>query len=218
VAPEADLIVAGVLVGDSTLLTLLEGLAWAVENGANIVSMSLGFSYYEPYFTLVFQDLIERYDILPVVAIGNENHGNTSSPGNAWNALGVGAIEKMPDRKIEVAPFSSGASLVFPGQEPNTLVTKPDVVAPGVQVFSCIPPENRSDGLFEYSYMDGTSMATPHVAGVTALLMSAKPNAPATDVINVLKTTAKHPSGANRPDNRWGMGLVQPLAALKALM
>jgi subtilisin family serine protease len=218
VAPGVSLVVAAVLIGDSTLQTLLEGISWAVEKGANILSMSLGFSYYEPYFPLVFEDLLNLYGVVSVAAIGNENHGNSSSPGNAYNALSVGAVEKMPGGKVEVAPFSSGASLVFPGSEPTGLVTKPDVVAPGVQVYSSVPPENRKDGLFEYSYMDGTSMATPHVAGVMSLLMAAKPKAPVVDIIRAVKETAKHPgSSMNRPDNRWGYGLIQPLEALKAL-
>ena len=97
-------------------------------------------------------------------------------------------------------------------------MTKPDVVAPGAQVFSCIPPEQRPEGTYEYTYMDGTSMATPHVAGVAALLMAAKPEAQVSDIISVLKDTAKHPEGAmRRPDNRWGYGLIQPAEALKAL-
>ncbi|MCH7814091.1 MAG: S8 family serine peptidase, partial [Planctomycetes bacterium] len=100
-----------------------------------------------------------------------------------------------------------------PGQ-----VTKPDVVAPGVQVYSAIPPRKEADGTYEYVYMDGTSMATPHVAGVAALIMEAKPNAPVADIIEALKETAKHPQGASlRPDNRWGYGLVRPLQALAAL-
>ncbi len=222
VAPEANLFVAGVLIGEATLRTLMEGISWAVEKGADIINMSLGFSYYEPLFDEVFKILIEQYDILPVVAIGNENYGNSSSPGNAPSALSVGAIGQAPlkvsKNKCEVAFFSSGASLVFPGQEPQALVTKPDVVAPGVQVYSCIPPEQRPNGTFEYIYMDGTSMATPHVAGVAALLMAAKPEAPIPAIIRALKDTAKHPNGSNlRPDNRWGYGIIQPAEALKAL-
>jgi subtilisin family serine protease len=220
VAPEAELLVAGVLVGDTTLRTLLEGLSWAVERGADIINMSLGFSYYEPLFAQVFDILINRFGILPVVSIGNESHGNSSSPGNAYSAFSVGAVEKLPypSRRVEVTFFSSGASLVFPGQEPHSLVTKPDVVAPGAQVFSCIPPEKRPDRTYEYSYMDGTSMAAPHVAGVAALLMAARPEAPVTDIIEVIKDTAQHPSGKqHRPDNRWGYGLIQPVEALRAL-
>jgi len=218
VAPEANLFVAGVLVGDATLRTLLEGLSWAVEKGADIVNMSLGLNYYEPLFAEIFNILIEEYDILPVVAIGNENHGNSSSPGNAYNAFSVGAIEKVHRGKVGVAFFSSGASLVFPGDAPHALVTKPDVVAPGVQVYSCIPPEKRSDGTYQYTYMDGTSMATPHVAGVAALLMAAHPDTPVKDIISVLKEAAKHPEGEeHRPDNRWGYGIIRPIEAHRAL-
>lgn len=218
VAPQANLLVAGVLIGDTTLRTLLEGISWAIERGADIINMSLGLSYYEPLFAEVLDILVKQYGILPVVAIGNENHGNTSSPGNAHNAFSVGAIEKLPDNKVDVAFFSSGASLVFPGDEPNGVVTKPDVVAPGAQVYSCIPPTKTHHGTYEYNYMDGTSMATPHVAGVAALLMAAKPTAAVTDIIDVLKETAKHPAGSGRrPDNRWGWGLLQPLEALNAL-
>lgn len=217
VAPEANLLVAGVLVGDATLRTLVEGISWAVEKGADVLNMSLGFTYYEPKFAELLQILTDQYGVVPVVAIGNENHGNTSSPGNAHSAFSVGAVEKMPRGKVDVAFFSSGASLVFPGDEP-ALVTKPDVVAPGAQVYSCIPPEKQPDGTYEYAYMDGTSMATPHVAGAAALLMSAKPTAPAADIMNALRETAKHPNGTeSRPDNRWGYGLIRPVEALKAL-
>ncbi len=219
VAPKANLLVAGVLIGDSTLQTLMEGLSWAIEQGADIVSMSLGFRYYEPLFAQIFDMLIAQYGILPVVAIGNENHGNTSSPGNAYSAFSVGAIEKMPrGSQVDVAFFSSGASLVFPGQEPNALVNKPDLVAPGAQIYSCIPPTKTPSGIYEYTYMNGTSMATPHVAGVAALLMAARPEASVQTIIEVLRATAVHPRGdTRRPDNRWGYGLIQPAAALAAL-
>lgn len=217
VAPEAQLLVAAVLVGEASLRTIFEGLSWAIENGADIINLSLGLQYYEPQFALVFELLVEQYGILPIAAIGNENHGNTSSPGNARNAFSVGALQKLAAKKLEVAPFSGGASLYFPGEEPS-LIHKPDVVAPGVQVYSCIPPEKRAGGVYEYTYMDGTSMAAPHTAGVAALLMSAYPDVLPERIIEVLKETARHPQGVEkRPDNRWGYGLIQPLEALKAL-
>lgn len=219
VAPEANLLVAGVLIGDVTLATLFSGMAWAIEQGADIISMSLGFPYYETKFANFLERLVNEYGILPVVAIGNENHGNTSSPGNLYNAFSVGAVEQSPGspNDLNVAFFSSGASLTFPGTS-NTLIHKPDIVAPGAQIYSCIPPKQRRNGIALYTYMDGTSMATPHVAGVTALLMAARPTAPVEDIIKVLKETAVHPQGKEYcPDNRWGHGLIQPVAALQAL-
>lgn len=218
VAPQANLFVAGVLIGDTNLRTLMEGISWAIEQGADIINMSLGMGYYEPLFAEILNILLNQYGILPVVAIGNENHGNSSSPGNTYNAFSVGAVEKTSADNVDVTFFSSGASLVFPGKEPNGLVIKPDVVAPGAQIYSCIPPIKRPNGAFEYNFMDGTSMATPHVAGVAALLMAAHPTAPVTDIIKVLKETANHPDGKDlRPCNRWGHGLIQPVEALKAL-
>ena len=217
VAPQANLLVAGVLLGKPTLRTLIEGMSWAIENGAHIINMSLGFTYYEPMFVEIFKTLIHDYDVLPVVAVGNENHGNTSSPGNASNALSVGAVRKLAHGKTVIAFFSSGASLVFPGQS-DSLVTKPDIVAPGVEVYSCIPPERRQGGVFDYSSMDGTSMASPHVAGVAALLMAAHPTATVSDIATALKETAGHPGGHHsRPDNRWGYGMIRPEEALSAL-
>lgn len=58
VAPQSNLFVAAVLVGDATLDTLVSGMAWAVENEADIINMSLGFSYYEPLFESVVDELL----------------------------------------------------------------------------------------------------------------------------------------------------------------
>jgi subtilisin family serine protease len=216
IAPAASLFVAGVLVGQGTLAALIEGLGWAIEQGADVINMSLGMAYYEPLFPQVL-DLVLETGALPIVAIGNESHGNSSSPGSAHNALSVGALERQTGGKLAVCPFSSGASLSFPGQEP-ALVIKPDLAAPGAQVYSCIPPRKTPDGAFDYNYMDGTSMATPHVSGVAALLMAAEPAAPLEEIVGALRETARHPNGRKkRPCNRWGHGLIQPLEALRAL-
>ncbi len=216
-APEARLLVAGVLVGAATLRTVMEGIAWAVEHGADILNLSLGFSAYEPLFTRVFEVLMAEYGVLPVVSIGNDSHGSTSSPGNAPDGFSVGAVERRPRGRPGVAFFSGGASLEFPGDR-AAAVTKPDVVAPGAQVYACIPPTPLPDGTHAYAFMDGTSMAAPHVSGAAALLMAARPEAPPDLVARALRDTAWHPGGRRRrPDNRWGHGLIRPVEALKAL-
>ncbi len=68
-------------------------------------------------------------------------------------------------------------------------------------------------GPHSYAFMDGISMASPHVSGAVALLMSACPSAPAVEIIQALRETAQHPDPARRPDNRWGLGLIQLKAA-----
>ena len=61
-------------------------------------------------------------------------------------------------------------------------------------------------------------MASPHVVGVAALLMAAHPSATVSDIATVLKETARHPGGDhNRPDNRWGYGMIRPQEALSAV-
>jgi subtilisin family serine protease len=218
VAPNAQLLVAAVMLGNATLAGVIEAISWAVENGADIINMSLGFSYYEPLFANILEQLLMTLDVLPVVSIGNSSHGSTSCPGNVAHALSVGAVEGGDPSNLSVAFFSGGASFVFPGAQHNQMVTKPDVVAPGAQIFSAIPPQTGQDGRHLYACMNGTSMAAPHVAGVAALLMSAHPNAPANSICEVLKETASHPEGLElRPDNRWGHGVVNPEAALAAL-
>ena len=217
VAPETNLLVGAALVGQPTLRTLIDAMIWAVEEGADIINMSLGFTYYEPNFSLLMRMLLYDYGVLPVAAIGNENHGNSRCPGNCPEALSVGALQKLPGGQHGVAGFSGGVSLIFPGQQPEQ-VDKPDVVAPGVDIWSAIPPEERSDGVHHHAYFDGTSMAAPHVSGAAALLMAARPKAPATDIASALKATARHPDGAQaRPDNRYGWGEIQPAEALAAV-
>ena len=62
------------------------------------------------------------------------------------------------------------------------------------------------------------SEETTRVAGVAALLMAAHPSATVSEIATVLKETARHPAGDhNRPDNRWGYGIIQPQEALSAL-
>ncbi|KGM53129.1 hypothetical protein N800_09775 [Lysobacter daejeonensis GH1-9] len=78
---------------------------------------------------------------------------------------------------------------------------------------STVPVSNTSG----YAYLDGTSMATPHVSGVAALVWSAKPTATNADVRSAMESTALDLGAAGR-DNNFGYGLVQAFDATEALL
>lgn len=159
VAPEARLVSALVLPGGSgTLAQVLGGLDWVLDQGVNIVSMSLGLEGTWTEFAPVIERM-KQMGVLPIFAIGNSS-GSTSSPGNMPYVLGVGAS----DAANQVAGFS-GRGEVRWGEPYNAVLNKPDLVAPGVGVFSTAPGGR-------YMSMSGTSVSTALTAGSAALLMS----------------------------------------------
>ena len=116
-APGAKLIVAAALMGHATVRTIINAISWAAQQGADIITMSLGLQRYEPKFEDLPSPLLTIYGILPIVAIGNASHGNTSTPGNVHSAFAVGALDGR-----DVASFSGGASLDFPGTDQPKIV------------------------------------------------------------------------------------------------
>ncbi|GAB3992261.1 hypothetical protein GCM10029992_00770 [Glycomyces albus] len=126
----------------------------------HVVSNSWGgYDGYDPFYEGII-DLWHAAGIIPVFAAGNSGDQGcltVGSPGVYENVIAVGATDI--DRAI--APYSSKG----PGMDGYV---RPDVVAPGSEILSAVPGD-------EYDYMSGTSMATPHVAGTIALMMSASP-------------------------------------------
>jgi subtilisin len=198
VAPKAELYVALVIEGGNVLVRVLQGMEWCIENQVKVLSMSLGFRGYTPFFTDVMRRLREN-GVLPIIAIGNEGLGFSRSPGNYPEALSLGAI----DSNDHIARFSS--SIRFNRDiEPY----QPDCVAPGVNVVSAKP----GGGV---QAMSGTSMATPHVAGVAALLFESQPTATDDQVEKAILDTCKPLTGEIQ--ERYGNGLIDPSAAIDAL-
>ncbi|MFB9307827.1 subtilisin family serine protease [Agromyces hippuratus] len=170
VAPQADLLVGKVLsdFGSGSTSGIIAGMEWAVAQGADVVSMSLGSTgpvdgCADP-MAMAAGSLSESSDSLFVIAAGNVGPGNNtvSSPGCAPAVLTVGAV----DRDDSTAVFSSR------GPVAGTHVLKPEITAPGVGISAA-----ATGGRGEYAYrsMSGTSMATPHVAGAAAIVKQRHP-------------------------------------------
>jgi subtilisin len=198
VAPEARLASAMVIEGGQVIDRILAGMEWMVGQQVRILSMSLGLRGFEPSFQVVV-DALRAANVLPVFAVGNEFANSSRSPGNYANVLSIGAM----DSSNRIPDFSS--SQLF-GRPIKPLV--PDLVAPGVGVLSSIP-----DGKF--AEMDGTSMATPHVAGLAALLLQAKPNATAAELEQAIVGSCALP--ANMPAARGNRGVPDAVQAFVLL-
>ena len=225
-APRVNLFVVSLPYPVPYISNMLNALSWAVEQNADIINISMGWSTdYQGYIgaCYIFNRIVTHYGVLPIVSTGNMGWGMLRFPANAFSALSIGSIYHIFDRTLpredrnQVASNSSGGSFDFPeGWNPDRIV-KPDVVAPGVRVYSCLPSKGIICRRHPYGYMQGTSMAAPHVTGAAALLLSANPGRTPSEIADALKRNAWHPHGNRRPDNRWGYGLIRLFRTHEAL-
>jgi subtilisin family serine protease len=163
-----------------------------------VLNLSLGWpSYTESFLSIV--EALRANECLPVIASGNESEGSTRSPGNYAQALSVGAVG--PNGRV--APFSSSEVM---NRDQDRIV--PDIVAPGVDIWSASPGGG-------FQMMQGTSMATPHVAGLAALLFEAQPDASVAQVEAAIFASAIRT--AHLTETRAGRGVPHAVAALKHL-
>jgi len=171
-APESRLIgikCLGYYIGTGMTSNIIQAVEIALNRGADIISMSLGGASQtrtpedDPFYPVMEE--VVKYSVIPVVAAGNEGpeENTIGSPGAMPQVLTVGAIDPITG---EVAEFSSRGPT-------NWGDIKPDVVSYGVNVDSAAVGmcDNAGDGVpSRYSPLSGTSMATPHVAGLVALM------------------------------------------------
>ena len=144
-------------------------------------------------------DALNAAGTVTVFSAGNSGQtaGSIATPAGYANTIAVAAS----DSRDKIAWFSSAGPSVFTGRE------KPDLAAPGTRILSAYPG-NR------YALANGTSMASPHVAGTIALLLAANPSLTRPDLTYILTSTAI-PLDPSFPNNLGGWGRLDAYAAVQ---
>jgi subtilisin family serine protease len=179
--------------GTGSAADIAAGIRWAVDNGARVLNLSLGGTG----DTQVERDAIAyavAHGVVVCAAMGNAGvTGATSFPAAYPDVVAVGAIDQADHR----ASFSQVGPHI-------------DIAGPGVGILSTVWDNG-------FTTMSGTSMATPHVAGVAALVLSINPGLTGPQVADTLRQTARplrdSPSDPV-PNNNYGFGCVDALAAV----
>ena len=170
---------------------LIAAISQCKDAGASVISMSLGGGASMSSESNAFASALTN-GVLSIAASGNSGNSTMSYPASYDSVMSVGAV----DSSESIASFSQYNSQV-------------EISAPGVNVNSTITGQS-------YASWSGTSMATPHVSGVAALVWSNNPECSATEIRDALNNTAKD-KGASGRDNYYGHGIVQAKAAHDAL-
>ena len=179
------------------------GLEWGESLGADIASSSLGYiDWYEfedldgmtAVTTVAVNTAIEN-GMVVVTAVGNSGPGGIVVPADAENVIACGAV----DSDGNIASFSSQ------GPTADGRI-KPEVCALGVSTY-CAGVNSTS----AYRYENGSSLATPLVAGAAACVLQAHPDWTPQQVREALMTTANDPEN---PDNQYGWGIIDVIEAI----
>ncbi len=207
VAFEASIMAVKVLdhFGGGTSADIADAIRWAADHGANVINMSLGGGGR----SVVMEKAVEyarKKGVVVVCAAGNGGRGVVEYPAAYPGSVAVAAVGPTGQR----APYSSWGKEL-------------DIAAPGGDksqgeeagiIQNTIDPQDVSESV--YASYQGTSMATPHVAGLAALLFAAGAKNP-DQVEKALYASAHPPRGATGWTDQYGHGVIDAEAALAAL-
>lgn len=210
-APGCNLIsiqALGFIIGIGSSVDIIEAMSMSIGLGADVVSLSLGSNDAPPDAdnpeAIAVKEMVNA-GIIPVIAAGNAGPGSGTigSPGSVREALTVGAHNSITG---ELADFSSRGPTTGDG------IIKPDVIAPGVKIDSALV--GFLDTIVDtkarkYGALSGTSMATPHIAGLLACARQFfREELNTTLTVGMVKEAMKLQAESNggRKDNQKGWG------------
>lgn len=203
IAPEAKVMPVKVLEADGSGSDagVADGIVWAVDHGAQVINMSLG----GPGESKVLADAVAyalSKGVAVLAAMGNDGSNEKSYPAAYPGVLAVGAT----DNKDQAADFSQWGEWI-------------SVSAPGVQILSTFPTYqcNLNEYGFPkvYAVLDGTSMATPAVAGLAALVKARYATLSPSQLKARLEAATDKVPGMSGFDPHFGFGRVNAVRSLQ---
>ena len=206
IAPGASILPVKVL-GDNgygDISSIANGVVWAADEGADVINMSLGTGSSSRTMQQACQYAYNK-DVVLVAATGNEYASYIGYPAAYDTVIAVGA-SRYNGNRAGYSNYGSGIDLVAPGGDLSR-DDNGDGYADGIL------QETIVNGRWTYTFFEGTSMATPHVAAAAALLKAEGVNDPE-DIRDILTATARDVGGSGY-DNYTGYGVLDVGAALQ---
>jgi serine protease len=198
-----------------SILDVADGIDYAVDQGADVINLSLGA---EGASNLLRDSLDEavRRGVFVAIAMGNlfEDGNPTVYPAKYaelfQGVMSVAAVGRSLTTKASYSSTGTHCEITAPGGDFDGFIFQTTLAEPSHLSAS---PNFTTFGVFGIA---GTSMATPHVSGLAALIISQRPGITPAQVEAIIRSTARD-IGAPGKDNEFGYGLIQPRAALFGL-
>ena len=193
--------------GQGSFESIVQGITYAVGQGADVINMSLASRQSSRSMEDAVRFAHDR-GVVVVVAAGNSGSSVEYPAAYDHSVIAVGAT-RFDNTRAHYSNFGPQIDLVAPGGD-ISVDQNNDSWADGVlqQTFS------SSGSGYSFRFFEGTSMASPHVAGAAALLLSRKPEASPDEIKAILMQTALTGLG---PAEQFGAGLLQVAQALEAI-
>ncbi|MDB5052285.1 MAG: serine protease [Bacilli bacterium] len=175
--------------GQGNTYNVAQGIIWAADHGAKVINMSLG-NYAEANFLHDAIKYAYNKDIVLIAAAGNDNTENPGYPAAYPEVFAVAAADSNKNK----ASFSNFGDYIA-------------VAAPGVNIASTYPHN-------QYAALSGTSMASPHVTALAALIRSVNPKLKNIEVMDIMRKSAED-LGTPGKDKYYGYGQIDVVHALQ---
>ena len=186
------------------------GIKWATDNGAQVINLSLGSDEASASVSSAIAYAIEN-NVVVVAATGNTGTNIPIYPASDEGVIGVGSTDS-DGQWSSFSTFGSFVDLVAPGRGIKSTCSAPysQIISDGKRYTTAC---DNTDGDPHYQSLSGTSMATPHVSAVAAIILSQYPTLSPTGVLQLLQESSGDGLGV-RIDDKLGYGLVNAAAIL----